>query len=377
MRYVLKQFDTPILTFTASEGADSDIHFEAVCEPSRDLLPLDLELSEDGLLRWLRRRTIPKNRAYVQSFLSKCGLSINRPLDIIRFSKGLALNDSYWVVEEGFQGVFDQYNLFENPFSRILAEIAFTGCGSSSRSTFASSPEFTTQGMLPKCWRRIDGHVTLYKGGTRGAANTGFEPYSEFYAAQIAGFMGFDHVDYGLSRWKGELCSTCRIFTDKGRSYIPAGHLVRAGGIKAVREYYASLGPDFVKAMDDMIILDALIWNTDRHFDNFGLLIDNQTNRVDAPAPLFDHGNSLFNYAGRDDLESVKDLIKYAQTLLPVTYDDYMAEAAGVLRQDHREGLRKILGFRFRKHPRYNLPDDRLRLIEQLLRQRAQELLAN
>ena len=41
--------------------------------------------------------------------------------------------------------------------------------------------------MLPKAWRFIEGEgIYLYKGGTFGAANTGNEPYSEFYASQVA-----------------------------------------------------------------------------------------------------------------------------------------------------------------------------------------------
>ena len=58
------------------------------------------------------------------------------------------MNDCYWVVDEIFKGTFDSVNLYDNHFSRTLAYIAFTGYGSSIRSTFRSSPEFTTNGML-------------------------------------------------------------------------------------------------------------------------------------------------------------------------------------------------------------------------------------
>ena len=81
---------------------------------------------------------------------------------IINISKGLSLNDCYWVVEEGFKGTFDKYNLYDNRFGQVLALIAFTGYGSSIRSSLNSSPEFTTNGMLPKCWRRNNGRITLF-----------------------------------------------------------------------------------------------------------------------------------------------------------------------------------------------------------------------
>lgn len=100
---------------------------------------MDLLPTEAGLESWIRHRNIPKNRAFVDSFLAKSGLSANRPLGIISVSKGLSLTDSYWITEEGFEGTFEEYNLYENRFSRLLGNIAFTGYGSSVRSGFENS----------------------------------------------------------------------------------------------------------------------------------------------------------------------------------------------------------------------------------------------
>ena len=378
MNYEIRQFDTPLLRFSATEDTSyPEIEILWVNNAQRNLLPLDLDVTAEGVSRWLRHRTIPKNRAYVRNFLSTCGLNLNRPLNIIKVSKGLSLNDCYWVAEEGFSGKFADYNLYDNRFSRVLALIAFTGYGSSVRTSLASCPEFTTNGMLPKCWRRENGTIKLYKGGTSGASNTGNEPYSEFYAYQVAQAMGIKAIPYGLSKWKGVLCSTCDLFTNKDYAFLPVGHVVSSGGMNAVREYYHNLGHEFEQAMDDMLILDALIFNTDRHFGNFGFLVDNKTNQIVAPAPLFDHGNSLFNYAGSDDLSSVETLKSYADTLFPCVYDDYVGTAKQVLTSAHKEGLRHLLTFHFKKHPRYNLPNERLKLIEKVVAQRAMDLLTD
>lgn len=377
MNYLLKHFDTELLKFSANmDSSDPDYKIIWMNEPCRNLLPLSMEPTEDGLEKWLKRRTIPKNRAYVHNFLAKCGLSANRPMHVISISKGLSLNDCYWVVEEGFSGTFAEHNLYENRFSKILADLAFTGYGSSIRSSLLSSPEFTTNGMLPKCWRRIQGRIYLYKGGTSGAVNAGYEPYSEYYAYQIAETMGFNAVPYHLSRWKGNLCSTCELFTSKKYSYVPVGHIKTKGGMKKVREYYETLGEPFVKALDDMLVLDALICNADRHFGNFGFLVDNQTNQIAAPAPLFDHGNSLFNFAWADDWSSEKHLEEYIRTIQPSVYDDFMGTAAQVLTAAHRRNLHRLLEFRFKRHARYNLPPSRLDMIEKQIRKRAKELLA-
>lgn len=376
MNYELKHFNTTLVRFSATEDtAAPDINILWVNEECRDLLPLGMELSGSGIAKWLKQRTIPKNRAYVNSFLSKCGLHINRPMNIIRVSKGLSLNDCYWVVEDGFNGTFEKYNLYDNRFSQLLAMIAFTGYGSSVRTSLVSCPEFTTNGMLPKCWRRVNGTIRLYKGGTSGASNTGCEPYSEYYAAQIAETMGINSVSYNLSKWKGELCSVCDLFTNKAYSYLPIGRMVTAGGMEAVREYYQSLGKEYIDALNAMLVFDAVIFNTDRHFGNFGFMVNNKTNKITASAPLFDHGNALFNYAGRDDLENFAALEAYAATLMPCTYDDFTGTAKKALTPELREGLRHLLDFKFKKHPRYNLPDKRLKLLERFVQKQARVLL--
>ena len=376
MNYELKHYDLSLVRFSATEDTNTpEINFLWVNEDKKDLFPLDLELTNDGLAKWLKHRTIPKNRAYVHNFLSKCGLNINRPMTIIKVSKGLSLNDCYRVVEEGFEGTYDKFNLYDNRFSQVLALIAFTGYGSSIRTSLASCPEFTTNGKLPKCWRRKDGKILLYKGGTSGASNTGNEPYSEYYAAQVAKVLGVNAIEYGLSQWKGELCSTCELFTSKDYSFLPVGRIVTSGGMTAVREYYETLGKEFVEALNDMLVLDAIIMNTDRHFGNFGFIIDNKTNKIVAPAPLFDHGNALLNFAGRDDLENDEALKAYADTLLPCVYDDFIGTAKTILAQKHRDGLRKLLGFKFKKNSRYNLPDKRLKMLEKMIQARAKLLL--
>lgn len=376
MNYILKQFDKPLLKFSATtDTSEPEIQILWIDEGNRSLLPLDLALTPEGLSRWLRRRTIPKNRAYVHNLLAKCGLNLNRPLSIINICKGLSLNDCYWVVQEDNDDVFEKINLYDNPFSNVLAELAFTGYGSSLRSSLFSSPEFTTNGMLRKCWRRIGGKVYLYKGGTEGASNTGFEPYSEFYAAQIAAAMGVRAIPYGLSRWKGVLCSTCELFTSKEYSYIPVGHLVTKGGMDAVKAYYEGLGAEFMAALHEMLVFDAVICNVDRHFGNFGVMVDNRTNAVVSPAPLFDHGNSLFNFAGMDVWTSDAALEEYIETLAPSVYDDFLGTASAILTPELREKLRHLLTFRFKKHSRYNLPEKRLRMIEKQVQKRARILL--
>ena len=323
-------------------------------------------------MKWLQRRVIPKNRAYVAEILKTFGLSVNDTKGIIDVCKGLSLNDSYWVVPQGFAGTFAQYNLYENRFSEILSLVAYTGIGQSD-AAFTTSPELTTNGMLPKAWRFIEGEgIYLYKGGTFGAANTGNEPYSEFYASQVAQAMGLDAVTYELENWKGILASRCKLFTDIDTSYIPIGRIVREGGLKACLEYYRQLGPEAYEQVKSMLVFDAVIYNEDRHFGNFGVLRDNHTGKVTGAAPAFDNGMSLFNFAMPEDFKDLDSYAKTRGTAYGVSFESVCQEVMGPVQARQ---LRKLIGFTFRRHPKLNWPEYRIEAIERHLQKRVRQLL--
>ena len=376
--YSFRIYDTELLRFSMEkrglEGLVAEIL--TVHDENAHLLPLDMERTGPGIVKWLEMRVIPKNRTFVDEILKTLGLSHNDTKGIIDVCKGLSLNDSYWVVPEDFEGTFAQYNLYDNRFSEMLALVAYTGAGQS-RQAFTTSPELTTNGILPKAWRLIDGEgIFLYKGGTSGASNAGREPYCEYYASQVAETMKLNAVHYDLENWKGITASRCALFTDVDTSYIPIGRIVKTGGLKACLDYYEALGPEFSEQLRSMLVFDALIYNEDRHFGNFGVLRDNHTGEITAPAPVFDNGLSLLCYAGRQDLETPGALRAYAATRTNpygISFEDVCAEIMGAKQKDQ---LRRMIGFRFRRHPGINLPETHLQALETLLESRVRRLLS-
>ncbi|CAN2039120.1 Protein kinase [Candidatus Magnetomoraceae bacterium gMMP-15] len=375
MSYILKHFDNSIIKFNITSSTIKGLSVEIIesYEKYKSFFPIDLEFTNSGLLQWLKRRIIPKNRAYVQNFLAKLGLNVNDTKGIIDICKGLSLNDCYWVVDDNFKGTYDEYNLYDNRFDHTLSLIAYTGYGDTQKNEFASTPELTTDGMLPKCWRRMkDGKIILYKTGSFGAANTGNEPYSEYYAFQIAEAMGLKAVKYNLNQWKKRICSTCELFTSKELSYIPTGRIVAKGGWPAVIDYYKMLGKKFYNSLIDMLIFDAVICNEDRHFGNFGLIVNNKTNSVVDTAPIFDNGLSLFNYAMKDDLYDIDD---YTKTRLMANSQNFLTFAKEIITKEQKKKLKKLINFKFKKHKSYNLPASRLKIIEIFIQKRVQELL--
>lgn len=373
MIYELRQYDKTLLKFEYVEKSLSrECHILEVDKTNSFLLPIGLELNEEGLFSWLKSRIIPKNREFVDQLLSKMGLSHNDVFGIIKICKGLSLNDSYWIVEEGFVGKFKDYNLYDNEFSKALALIAYTGYGSTQVSGFTSTPEFTTSGMLPKCWRRINNKIYLYKAGTSGMANTGMEPYSEFYAYQIAKTMGLDCVEYKLAKWKKNVCSVCELFTNIDVSYVPMHRFIKKNNLRETASFLKEMGEEFYNSFVDMLVFDALIYNTDRHYGNFGLLVDNKTNKPIKFAPLFDHGLSLFNYAMENDLDNIEE---YSKTRTSAFGFDFLVIAKEFITERQKAMLRKLINFKFERHKAYNWNQKRKKIIEKHLQNRIMQLL--
>jgi hypothetical protein len=374
MIYELKHFDTTIIKFSLEHEALKGIVCKIIWsdDTKKDYFPIGVQATDDSVLSWLKSRTVPKNRGYVEALLASMNLAENDLIGVLNICKGLSLNDSYWVVEEGFDGAFSDYNLYDNKFLTALSLIAYTGYGSVKAKGFTSSPEFTTNGMLRKGWRRFGDKIYLYKGGTQGASNTGNEPYSEYYACEIAKAMGLNHITYTLSSWKKSVCSVCELFTSKDISYVPIWRFGEFRTVVDVSNYLKSLGDDFYNDFVDMMIFDALIYNTDRHQGNFGLLVDSHTNKPISLAPIFDNGLGLFPYAVTDDLKNISSYAKTRDSAFEISFDEI---AKAYITDRQKAQLRKVLDFSFTLDKNYNLPAKRVKIIEKFIRERASEIL--
>ncbi len=374
--YLLKLYDEDLMSFRLYKEKLGELKADIlwIDEKRKEVFPLDLKASGEGIVKWLQRRIIPKNRYYIEEILNSLGLDSKDTRGIIDVCKGLSLNDSYWVVRKGFKGKFRNYNLYENNFNKVLALIAYTGIYSDARG-FTTSPELTTGGMLPKAWRFFSKNdIYLYKGGSTIASNSGREPYMEYYAAQIGKTMGLNIINYDLEKWKGILASKCQLFTDIDTSYYPIGRIVEKGGLRAVIDYYDGLGKTFHDQIRDMLVFDALIMNEDRHFGNFGLLTDSRSGKIISPAPVFDNGLSLLCYIskGKYSLDYMKEYSMKRVSAYGLPFTEIVSE---IIENRQRKQLRKVLNFHFERHERYNLPEEFLQNLEIILHERAKQLL--
>lgn len=393
--YELRLFDQVLIVFRMSRGEYGDLSIEVLSKDlsATHLLPLsfDGEPTSERLFEWIRRRRIPKNRAYVDEILKSCGIESDDAKSIIDVSKGLSLNDSYWVVPQGFEGSFAEWNLYENEMSAALQLVAYTGIASDALADDGIPSELTNSGMFPKAWRAMGRGRFLFKAGHLfEGANVGKEPYSEYLSSQIARCMGVDAVKYDLNLWKGKLCSTCELFCSKDVAFVPFGFAVSSErfknmNLRAALAYYADLDEGELERFKSMLVFDALICNEDRHMGNYGVIRDSSTGVVRGMAPLFDHNMGLFAGAmpGELNVESMMEKASIGRGAFAPSLDEQAALVIGTVQKAQ---LERLSGFVFERHPimdkfdesdaRNYFSDDRLKRLNDYVIRRAETLLA-
>jgi hypothetical protein len=278
----------------------------AVLEPS--LLPIDMRKGEVTTARlgdWIERRVIPVNRHHMEAVLS--AINLQNHFDVLCYSHGMSLNDTFWIREESENLDFGEINLYDNPFDEALGWIAFTGLPNDI-SRHLSTPEITTEGMLPKYWHRIStDDIVLCKGGTEGYYNAGLEPFAEVAAHLIAKRIGVDTIPYRLETREGKPVSVSKLFTTKERGLLTAGrylsykepdvrHISMQVALEHMQKDFGDLAPFY-----DMCFFDCIIENGDRHLNNWGFSVNNTTQEIVGFAPLWDNGAAL-DYERDEDM---------------------------------------------------------------------------
>lgn len=354
-RFIFMNKNEELLLFESNRAELGIVTFTEL-ERYSDILPL----SFDNISDWISTRQAPKHREHMRNLLRQCGCD---DLDgFIRVSHALGLNDTFWIKPEGSDLSWDDVSLYQNPFNETIARIAFEG-GLYGEHFSSTSPELITDGSYAKCWIRNEDEILLLKRGTSGARNTGLEPYSEYYAAQLGELICRDNVSYDLITHHGKLASSCKLFTDEKTGFTPVWKILSNKSTPVdILDYFDSIGAG--ESFRRMLVLDALILNTDRHMGNYGILVDNDTQDVIGMAPVFDNNQALLPYAEQQDF---KDMDRYLESRPTKIGTDFNETAHWALTHGIKKDLNNLRGFRFTRHRKYNLPEERLQILEDVI----------
>ena len=114
----------------------------------------------------------------------------------------------------------------------------------------------------------------------------------------------------------------------------------------------------------NMFIFDAVIFNEDRHKGNFGFIINNDTNEIIGMAPLFDHNIAMLCYAEQEDFNQIDS---YLAGKGPKIGNTFVGDAKALLYPGMRKKLQNLYGFKFERHAKINLPEERLDALERVI----------
>lgn len=263
-------------------------------------LPVGIHMINDNVNRgelndWLRLRSIPASRKGIEWALQQLNISTTQELLVKSF--GLSLSDQYWIKPVDQDLRWDDINFFNNDFSEDIGDLLF-GLRDSSENINLISPDNTSDGNLKKRWKIINKGRYLLKSGS-GALKQ--EIYNEVLASKIMDLLDIEHIEYNLIKIGDESYSICKDFINDNEDLIPIFRFINQKKmiqndssfthlIKLLEEYNV---PNYQKSLDQMLVIDYLIANEDRHYNNFGLIRDVNTLEYKGFAPIYDNGCSL------------------------------------------------------------------------------------
>lgn len=256
----------------------------------------DRKYIDDNMFEhWFRHRLIPDSRSRIRDIFHTC--CIENIFDAISKNNGFSLADSYWIKPENSDTTWEYGNYFDNKFDYSFGNISFD---IDEKNVSLFSPDIATDGVLTKAWRINNGERYLLK---KGRAPDYQEPINEaFVSSMLKKISKVPYVKYKLVNVNGDICSLCKNFLSREEEFIPAFMVYRAEEKPDNVEPYQhlinmcnKLGiPDITDFMDEMMSIDFLISNSDRHLGNFGFIRNAETLVFTGAAPIFDNGTSLW-----------------------------------------------------------------------------------
>lgn len=249
---------------------------------------------------WWKGRAIPASRDGIRDLLEP--LDITFPQQLLDKSFGLSLSDQYWICPQDTKLHWADINFFYNTFSEDVGNLLFRDLAWDEVDMSAislRSPDNTSDGVLKKKWKIIDGKRCLIKGSSN-LYNQ--EVANEVLASRICKRLGIPFVEYSMIEHDGRPYSVCEDFINGDTELVAAAqlkNLIKKDNNTSDYDSLIAKAEDLGIAdarlrFDMMLTLDFIIVNIDRHYNNFGFIRDANTLEWLLVAPIYDSGTSMW-----------------------------------------------------------------------------------
>ena len=339
MKYTLCHKDIPVLNFIVIGDEISEI-LDVINErhlPVGMFNECNKELSSKQQFRaWWRDRSIPASRQNLRDALELLGNITTEQL--VTRSYALSLSDQYWAKPADSNLKWADVNFFENDFSEDVGKALFGTLDMQDISSLSLiSPDNTSDGWLKKKWIIDNGERILLKGGSGESQQ---EPFNEVLASEICKRLGIPHVDYSIVENDGRYYSACKDFINSDTELISAWHIKNIqkkantdSEYKHLLKCCKALGMNDIEQIEkqicQMLVVDSILANSDRHFNNFGFVRKADNLEWKGLAPVYDTGTSMFHDSSIYDLKNGIAAIPYKIVAKPFA-------------KNHQEQIKKL-----------------------------------
>ena len=150
------------------------------------------------------------------------------------------------------------------------------------------APDITTGGMFSKTWVREPDGLWLYKSdSTLDKINTKME-------LEVSKFLdnsNVNHVQYKAVTKDNVFCCKCKCISSDDVSFVDAEY-VKDYFIHTNKDFESFVKKNFVADFANMVVADYVFANPDRHNNNWGFMVDTNTNSITALSPIFDNNQA-------------------------------------------------------------------------------------
>lgn len=296
-------------------------------EEEAESYDIDLRLNNlNNFYHWCASRVLSLDRKYAKEILNSIGaaqaVTDRDRADISLSYHCVSLTDVFWVRKKGEDATFRELNLYDNSLNKAVVEISLKG-RQMTVTNRELAPDLSTKGCFPKAWIRDKEGFRLLKDGDGDAVRR------ELLASRICQCFDIPQVIYEEDCFEGEPVTRSGLITSKERSMVSkmAFDIYACNHGLDTLDVCRSIDPNTYYGMN---ILDYLTGNTDRHPENWGFFIDNNTNKYISLYPVMDFNQCFLSY---DDLEGAN-----CQTVLP----DRMTQREAAVEAVKKIGLRQI-----------------------------------
>lgn len=259
----------------------------------------------ENFYHWCASRVLTLDRAYAKEILNSLGqkqaATDKERARIAIAYHGLSFTDVFWIKGDREQVDFSDINLFEHSLSDAFVDVALRGKQLTVQNAMLIHPgdvagDVSAMGVAPKAWIRQGNSFYLLKDGDRRLVK------AELLASKIIRCFKVDQVEYSPDFYKGEEVTRSKLITSLELSIVPMEHLeIYAANHDMRCEDIALKHDPYGYYM--MNIIDYLTGNTDRHWGNWGFMVDNRTNRLLKLHPLLDFNQTFRAY---DNMEGAR-----------------------------------------------------------------------